>query len=40
MIGRPILIDSWLWTMGAVVSGFAFAQYLLRRGRNRVPYWI
>ncbi|MEB0136040.1 ABC transporter permease [Actimicrobium sp. CCC2.4] len=38
--GRPILWESWAWSIGFLVIGFFFAQFLMRRYRNRVPYWL
>jgi lipopolysaccharide transport system permease protein len=32
--------QSWVWSIGLLVLGFAFAQFLMRRTRNRVPYWL
>jgi ABC-2 type transport system permease protein len=26
--------------VGLLVVGFAFAQFLMKRFRNRVPYWL
>lgn len=40
LTGRPILWESWAWSLGLLVVGFAFAQYLMLRFRNRVPYWL
>lgn len=38
--GRPIHWESWAWSIGLLVVGFAFSQYLMRRCRDRVPYWL
>jgi ABC-type polysaccharide/polyol phosphate export permease len=38
--GRPIHWESWAWSVGLLVVGFAFSQFLMRRARNRVPYWL
>lgn len=38
--GRPILWESWAWSIGFLFIGFFFAQFLMRRYRNRVPYWL
>lgn len=38
--GRPILWQSWVWSIGFLIIGFFFAQFLMRRYRNRVPYWL
>ncbi|MBU9355009.1 ABC transporter permease [Burkholderia multivorans] len=38
--GRPIHWESWVWSLGMLVIGLAFSQFLMRRTRNRVPYWL
>jgi len=40
LTGRPILWESWAWSIALLFVGFAFAQYLMRRTRHRVPYWL
>lgn len=40
MIGRHLELASWIWAFGLLIVGFAFAQYLMQRARNRVPYWL
>lgn len=40
VLGHPILIESWFWAVGFLVIGFGFAQYLMQRFRNRIPYWL
>jgi lipopolysaccharide transport system permease protein len=40
ILGHQIEIVSWIWSVGLLVVGFFFAQYLTSRCRNRVPYWI
>jgi ABC-2 type transport system permease protein len=40
LIGRPILWQSWAWSVALLVAGFVFSQILMRRFRNRVPYWL
>lgn len=40
LIGRPLELSSWLWAIGMLCAGFLLAQYLLRRTRDRVPYWL
>jgi len=40
LLNRPVAVESWLWSFGILVLRFAFAQYLMRRARNRVPYWL
>jgi ABC-type polysaccharide/polyol phosphate export permease len=40
ILGRPIHVESWVWSVGFLIIGFGFAQYLMQRFRNRVPYWL
>lgn len=40
LIGRPIHWESWAWSIALLVAGFAIAQFLMSRFRNRVPYWL
>lgn len=40
LLHRPILWESWIWTIAFLAVGFAVAQTLMRRARNRVPYWL
>ncbi len=40
ILDRPVQLDSWLWSLAFLVIGFGFAQFLMKRYRNRVPYWI
>jgi len=40
LTGRPTHWESWVWSIGLLVVGFAFAQFLMKRFRNRVPYWL
>lgn len=40
IIGRPVPLVSWVWSIGLLVVGFIFAQFLMKRYRNRVPYWL
>jgi ABC-type polysaccharide/polyol phosphate export permease len=40
MMGHPLQWQSWVWSLGMLIGGFAFAYYLMRRTRNRVPYWL
>lgn len=40
IIGRPVHLESWIWSLAFLVIGFGFAQLLMRRYRNRVPYWL
>ncbi|WP_199030306.1 ABC transporter permease [Ralstonia sp. ASV6] len=38
--GRPIQWESWVWSLGLLMAGFALAQFLMQRYRNRIPYWL
>lgn len=40
MINSHLELASWLWSIGLLLVGFALAQYLMQRARNRVPYWV
>ncbi|MDR1462540.1 MAG: ABC transporter permease [Azoarcus sp.] len=40
LIGAPLEIQSWTCALGMSVMGFALAQYLMKRCRNRISYWI
>ncbi|MFL9985134.1 ABC transporter permease [Paraburkholderia sediminicola] len=40
LTGRPTHWQSWAWSIGLLIVGFAFAQFLMKRFRNRVPYWL
>lgn len=40
ILGSPIEVESWVWSIALLFFGFALAQYLTQRCRNRVPYWI
>jgi lipopolysaccharide transport system permease protein len=40
ILGQPIELQSWVWSMGLLLLGFSAAQYLMVRCRNRVPYWL
>ena len=40
IIGRPVHLESWIWSLAFLVIGFGFAQLLMQRFRNRVPYWL
>jgi lipopolysaccharide transport system permease protein len=37
---RPIHANSWEWSIGLLILGFALAQYLMHRSRDRIPYWL
>ncbi|MFM0725252.1 ABC transporter permease [Paraburkholderia strydomiana] len=40
LTNRPTHWESWAWSIGLLIVGFAFAQFLMKRFRNRVPYWL
>jgi ABC-2 type transport system permease protein len=40
VLGRPVHLESWVWSLALLVIGFGFAQFLMYRFRNRVPYWL
>ncbi|QMV12961.1 ABC transporter permease [Vibrio spartinae] len=40
ILGEPISLLSWAWSVALVIVGFIFAQYLMQKCRNRVPYWL
>jgi len=40
LLGESIPLLSWAWTLGMLIVGFGFAQYLMRKYRDRVPYWL
>jgi ABC-type polysaccharide/polyol phosphate export permease len=40
ILGKPIPIESWFWSIAMVLIGFGFSQYLMARCRNRVAYWL
>jgi len=40
ILGRSVELQSWLWSIGLLIVGFAAAQWLMVRCRNRVAYWL
>jgi lipopolysaccharide transport system permease protein len=40
ILGRPIEMESWFWSIGLIIFGFGLSQYLMIRHRNRVAYWL
>lgn len=40
IIGRPIEWQSWAISLGLIVVGFILAHLLMRKCRDRVPYWL
>lgn len=40
ILGQQTQLISWLWATGLAVFGFALAQWMLVRFRNRVAYWL
>ncbi|WP_050516130.1 ABC transporter permease [Dickeya chrysanthemi] len=40
VLGSPAPIISWVYSLALLIVGFAFAQYLMIRYRDRVAYWL
>lgn len=40
ILGIQVPKESWVWSIGLMVLGFCFAQYLMIRCRDRVAYWL
>lgn len=40
ILGKSINSESWIWSIGFLIIGFIFAQLLMYRFRNRIPYWL
>lgn len=40
ILGVPVPMASWMWSIGLLVIGFGLAQYLMVRCRERVAYWL
>lgn len=40
LIGKPMELASWIWAIAMVIVGFCIAHYLMKRTRNRLPYWL
>ncbi|WP_198555865.1 ABC transporter permease [Rahnella sp. AA] len=40
ILGTPVPLISWAFSIALLVVGFAFAQYLMNRYRDRVAYWL
>lgn len=40
ILGVPTQLNSWIWAAGLAVFGFALAQWMMYRFRNRVAYWL
>jgi lipopolysaccharide transport system permease protein len=40
ILGQIPPMQSWLWATGVVLVGFVLAWRMLRRYRDRVPYWL
>lgn len=40
ILGRPVELQSWIWSICLLLAGFAAAQWLMVRCRNRVAYWL
>ena len=39
LIGSPILLESWIWSLTFCVVNGLVAQWLMKRFRNRIAYW-
>ena len=40
IVGRPVGMDSWIWSVVTLFAGFYIAHHLLSRYRDRVIYWL
>lgn len=40
VLGTPIHLESWVWSIGFLIVGFVAAQYLMQRARHRLTYWL
>lgn len=40
LIGSPIQAESWIWTVIFCIVNGLLAQWLMKRYRNRVAYWV
>lgn len=40
ILGRPILMSSWIWSVGLLIGGYCLAWMMMKRYRDRVPYWL
>ncbi|GAB2896579.1 ABC transporter permease [Uliginosibacterium flavum] len=40
ILGTPIMLEPWLWSLALIFLGFAAAHYLMVRFRERVAYWL
>lgn len=40
ILGIATPLESWAWSVALLIAGFAFAQYLMIRCRDRVAYWL
>jgi ABC-type polysaccharide/polyol phosphate export permease len=40
ILGKPIEVESWFWSIGLIFFGFCLSQYIMIRYRNRVAYWL
>ncbi|GAA6140497.1 ABC transporter permease [Hydrogenophaga sp. 5NK40-0174] len=40
LLGTPIHWESWAWSIGLLVVGFALAQWIMQTSRNRLTYWL
>ncbi|MCC4115368.1 ABC transporter permease [Aromatoleum toluclasticum] len=40
ILGVPVSLESWVWSVALLIVGFPIAQYLMVRFRERVAYWL
>lgn len=40
ILGDPVSLESWVWSIALLIVGFSTAQYLMVRFRERVAYWL
>lgn len=40
LLGRTVLIESWIWAFVILFFGLLLAQSLMQRYRNRIAYWL
>lgn len=40
LLGNPIHLESWVWSIGLLIVGFGLAQWIMQSSRNRLTYWL
>ncbi|NMG29137.1 ABC transporter permease [Aromatoleum evansii] len=40
ILGVPVALESWVWSVALLIVGFSAAHYLMARFRERVAYWL